>query len=60
MNIEEKKSVLAKVSDLKKDLLMMRIKLSSGEPVSAKEKIAKKKEIARLFTKVNMKKVGNN
>lgn len=50
---DNKKSDLANVSTLKKELLMMRIKKSSGEPVPAKDYKNKRKEIARLFTKIN-------
>ncbi len=53
MKKEEKKSVLANIASLKKELLMMRIKISSGETVAIKDYKAKKKEVARLFTKLN-------
>lgn len=56
MKSEEKKSVLALISDLKKDLMMMRIKASSGESIVIKDYREKKKEVARLFTKINNKK----
>lgn len=54
MNKDEKKSALANISSLKKDLLMLRIKKSSGEAISAKDYKNKKKEVARLFTKLNI------
>ncbi len=55
MKKEEKNSVLADISKLKKDLMMMRIKSSSGDSVVLKDFRNKKKEVARLFTKVNEK-----
>lgn len=56
MNKEEINSVLSEISDIKKELLMMRIKASSGESVAVKEFSKKKKTIARLFTKINSNK----
>jgi|GEM_PF-1198933 len=53
MKKEEKQSFLTDIANLKKELLMMRIKASSGESVIAKNYKSKKKEIARLFTKIN-------
>lgn len=53
MKKEEKQSLLTDISSLKKELLMMRIKASSGEAVVIKDYKNKKKEIARLFTKIN-------
>jgi ribosomal protein L29 len=56
MKKEDNKSALANIAELKKDLLMMRIKASSGEAIVAKDYKNKKKEVARLFTKINNKK----
>ncbi len=56
MKIEEKKSALVDIANLKKELLMMRIKSSSGESIVAKDYRNKRKEIARLFTKINSNK----
>ncbi len=53
MNMDEKKSILANIASLKKELLMFRIKVSSGEVVVVKDYKIKKKEVARLFTKLN-------
>lgn len=53
MKKDDKKSDLANIASLKKELLMMRIKVSSGETVPAKDYKNKRKEIARLFTKLN-------
>ena len=57
MKKEEKQSFLTEISTLKKDLMMLRIKSSSGETVPVKEFKTKKKAIARLFTKMNNKKI---
>lgn len=56
MKKEEKQSALIEISNLKKELLMMRIKASSGEAVVAKDYRNKRKEVARLFTKINSNK----
>lgn len=53
MKIEEKKSILANIANLKKELMMIRIKVSSGETIVVKDYKNKKKEVARLFTKLN-------
>jgi len=53
--IEEKKSILLGIALLKKDLLIMRLKLSIRESIILKDYRNKKKEIARLFTKLNSK-----
>ena len=56
MKKEEKLSILTDISNLKKELMMMRIKASSGDTIVVKDCKKKKKEIARLFTKMNNKK----
>lgn len=56
MTVEEKKSVLAEIATIKKELMMLRIKASSGESIAVKEFKSKKKAIARLFTKINSNK----
>ncbi len=56
MKKEEKNTILANISNLKKELMLMRVKASSGEVVAVKEFKIKRKEIARLFTKLNNKK----
>jgi len=55
-NKEEKKSILTDVASLKKELMLMRIKASSGDAIALKEYRVKKKDIARLLTKYNDKK----
>lgn len=57
MKKEENKSALADIATLKKELMMMRIKASSGEAIIVKDYKSKKKEVARLFTKLNTKEV---
>lgn len=52
---EEKKSILADVAKIKQELMMLRIKASSGDAINLKDYRVKKKEIARLLTKVNDK-----
>jgi len=44
---------LANIASLKKELMMMRVKASSGETIPVKDYKIKKKEVARLFTKLN-------
>lgn len=56
MKQEEQKSILANIASLKKELLLMRIKASSGEAIVVKDYKNKRKEVARLFTKLNNKK----
>ena len=54
---KEEKTTLLNIASLKKDLLMMRIKASSGEAIVIKDYKYKKKEVARLFTTLNNKKI---
>jgi ribosomal protein L29 len=53
MKLEEKNSIIEEIYTKKRDLLVMRIKLSAGESVMLKEMRQLKKDIARLFTKLN-------
>ena len=53
MNQEEKKSILLNVASLKKELLIARLKISMRDSVTIKDYRQKKKEVARLFTKLN-------
>jgi ribosomal protein L29 len=50
-------TALLNIAVLKKELLMMRIKASSGEGISVKDYKQKKKEVARIFTTLNNKKI---
>lgn len=54
MTVENKKELLDKILELKKKLVSLRFKKSSGELVNVSEIKKVKKEIARLFTKLNM------
>ncbi len=56
MKKDEKQSALVEIANLKKELLMMRVKASSGETIVVKDYKNKRKEIARLFTKINSNK----
>tara|TARA_Y100000389_G_C17469884_1_gene529392 strand:+ start:4499 stop:4669 length:171 start_codon:yes stop_codon:yes gene_type:complete len=49
-------NILSEIYNIKKDLLSIRIKKSSGDNVSLNTFRSKKKEVARLFTKLNLKK----
>lgn len=60
MKKEEKLSILSEISNIKKDLLMLRVKSSSGETPKNHGYKEKKKKIARLFTKINDPKLQSN
>ena len=49
MKKEDNKSTLANIAGLKKELLMMRIKASSGETIVAKDYKNKRKEVADAY-----------
>lgn len=52
------KEILSQITGLKKEIMMMQIKASSDNDSSLlKQRKTKKKEVARLFTKLNAKKV---
>lgn len=53
MATQDKKSLLTEIAALKKELMMLRIKITSGESVAVKEFKDKRKAVARLFTKIN-------
>lgn len=55
MKKEEKISSLVKIVELKKELTVLRIKASSGESVPFQKAKSIKKEIARIYTKINSK-----
>ncbi len=55
-NKEEQKSMLADISKLKKDITMLKLKASSGDAINLNDYRKKKKEIAKIFTKINDKK----
>jgi ribosomal protein L29 len=56
MKKEEKASSLVKIVELKKELTSLRIKSSSGESIPKQKAKSIKKEIARIYTKLNSKK----
>jgi ribosomal protein L29 len=56
MKKEDLQTFLLTITDIKKNLLIMRMKESSGEKIDTKDYKNKKKEVARLFTKINNKK----
>lgn len=56
---QDKKTMLQNIYNHKMDLLKMRIKKTSGDQINPNDKKdirAKRKEIARIFTKLNNKK----
>ena len=55
MNKEEQASILADIKIKKKELMIMRIKRSSGEVLPQKEMKKIRKDIARSLTKLNVK-----
>jgi len=60
MKKEERASILSEISSTKKDLVVLRIKASSGETLKNHGYKEKKKKIARLFTKINDPKLQSN
>lgn len=54
--IVEDKDILIKISSIKKDLAILRVKSSVNPAEKVKNQKAKKKEIAKLYTKLNSKK----
>lgn len=53
--IEDKNNLIEKILELKKKLLSLRFKKSNGELADISEISKTRKEIARLFTKLNAK-----
>lgn len=53
MKKEDKKTAIGEIKAKKRELLLMKVKLSSGDSISLKDMRKNKKEIARLFTKLN-------
>jgi ribosomal protein L29 len=51
----DKKSMLLEIYNLKKELLLLRIKITSGDKINLKDYREKKKKIAIIFTKLNKK-----
>lgn len=48
-----KKTIISEISLKKRELLLMKVKVTSGDSISLKDLRKNKKEIARLFTKLN-------
>ena len=53
MSTEDRKSLLEKILELKKKLFSLKFKKSSGDLRNTSEIKKTKKEVARLFTKLN-------
>ena len=53
MSTESKNDLLQKIQELKKKLFSLKFKKSSGELTNVSEIKKTKKEVARLFTKLN-------
>lgn len=53
MTEESNASDIQTVKDLKKQMVVSRLKLSQGEQVSINEYRANKKKVARILTKLN-------
>lgn len=53
MTEEKNASDIQTVKDLKKQLVISRLKLSQGEQISINEYRANKKKVARILTKLN-------
>jgi ribosomal protein L29 len=51
----DKKSTLSEIYNLKKELLLLRLKITSGDKINLKDYREKKKKIAVFFTKLNKK-----
>lgn len=56
MKKEEKVENLVKIVELKKELLGIRLKTSMGETIQNNKAKSIKKEIARIYTKLNSNK----
>jgi ribosomal protein L29 len=55
MKAVDTKSIMEEISSKKRELLIMKVKLSAGESIMLKEMRKTKKDVARLFTKLNNK-----
>jgi ribosomal protein L29 len=51
----DKKSTISEIYNLKKELLLLRLKITSGDKINLKDYREKKKKIAVFFTKLNKK-----
>ena len=51
----DKKSMISEIYNLKKELLLLRMKITSGDKINLKDYREKKKKIAIIFTTLNKK-----
>ena len=51
----DKKSMISEIYILKKELLLLRIKITSVDKINLKDYREKKKKVAVIFTKLNKK-----
>ena len=56
MNQIDKKSMISEIYNLKKDLLMLRLRITSGDKIILKDYREKKKKVAMIFTTINKNK----
>lgn len=56
MNQIDKKSMISEIYNLKKDLLLLRLRLTSGDKIILKDYREKKKKVAMIFTTINKSK----
>jgi ribosomal protein L29 len=55
MSETDKKSMISEIYNLKKELLLLRLKITSGDKINLKDYREKKKKIAIIFTTLNKK-----
>jgi ribosomal protein L29 len=55
MSETDKKSMISEIYNLKKELLLLRMKITSGDKINLKDYREKKKKIAIIFTTLNKK-----
>ena len=56
MNQIDKKSMISEIYNLKKELLLLRLRLTSGDKIVLKDYREKKKKVAMIFTTINKNK----
>ncbi len=56
MNQTDKKSMISEIYNLKKDLLLLRLRITSGDKIILKDYREKKKKVAMIFTTINKNK----
>jgi len=55
MNNTDKKTMISEIFNLKKDLLSLRLRITSGDKINLNDYRNKKKKIAEIFTIINKK-----